>query len=185
MPSPLTKASWDKYLGDGVLALFLDGAPQIQAERALAAVRAIVAHVDAWNEGQHHPGAFALAGRIRTIAALHQGYVLAGVFDDGRRAEFTVLGPAMNALSRIERRAKEVDADFVASDSALDLLSPSTIETLDLRTLARRQVDDEDELPKLSAVSFAGIPPTPICGLHENGISVTAQGRTVAPTAQV
>ncbi len=88
----------DKYIGDGVLALFLDGTPETQAERALTSVRTIVSRVDVWNDRRQRAGDARSAGRIRTIAALHEGFVLAGVFDDGGRAEFTVLGPAKCAV---------------------------------------------------------------------------------------
>ena len=70
---------------------------------------------------------------LRVIVALHTGEVLAGVFDDGLRAEFTVLGPAMNALSRIERRAKEDDLDLVASKRFVRLLEQSAYPDLTLR----------------------------------------------------
>jgi class 3 adenylate cyclase len=46
---------------------------------------------------------------------------LVGVFDDGVRAEYTVLGPAMNALSRIEARAKAAEIEVAASGDFLAL----------------------------------------------------------------
>ena len=142
----------DKYIGDGVLALLLEGEPRQQAERAVAAVHSVMDQIDAWNGRRAvRPSD---VGPVRAIAAVHHGPVLAGVFDDGRRAEFTVLGPAMNALARLERRAKEEDVDVLASDSALGLLSPSTLADLDLRRLPRRAQDDREELPDVAAVSF-------------------------------
>lgn len=137
----------DKYLGDGVIALFLEGAPQRQAADALAAARAAVLHLDAWNLERTRNGEPPLA----TIVALHGGNVLAGVFDDGRRAEFTVLGPAMNALPRIERRAKDAGVDVVASLPFLDLLPPSARDTL---RLERLPPSEDADLPDLAVVSF-------------------------------
>jgi adenylate cyclase len=129
----------DKYLGDGVLALFLEGSPQMQAERALEAVQEILRDVTSRN-GER---AYAFQPKLRVIAALHSGSVLAGVFDDGRRAEFTVLGPAMNALSRIERRAKEAEVDILASKKFVRLLPPQVQGRLVMHPLARRKSDCE------------------------------------------
>lgn len=112
----------DKYMGDGVLALFLEGEPANQAENALAAARAVATRFETINIERLRRG----DPPLRTIMALHCGEVLAGVFDDGHRAEFTVLGPPMNALSRIERRGKEADVDIVASLAFLDALPALT-----------------------------------------------------------
>lgn len=138
----------DKYMGDGVLALFLEGTPEEQAGAGLQAVTDIFQEFEVWNASR------AAAGRppLRTIAALHRGIVLTGVFDDGRRAEFTVLGPAMNALARIERRAKEADADVLASKGFLRLLAEPVRARLRVERLPRREGDDE--LPDVCAVSL-------------------------------
>ena len=111
----------DKYLGDGVLVLFLQGDAPTQARNALAAARAAAEGLRTWNAERGRRG----EPGLRTIMSLHAGEVLAGVFDDGCRAEFTVLGQPMNELPRIERRAKEADADVAASSGFLDLLRPA------------------------------------------------------------
>ena len=134
----------DKYIGDGVLAVFLDGAPGQQAEAALGAALDIYHQIEV---RKGHPDA---VSGIRVVATLHRGHVLAGVFDDDRRAEFTVLGPAMNALSRMERRAKELDADLVVSKKFLRLLQGFTRARLHAQSVARRPGDEE--LPDLLIV---------------------------------
>ena len=116
----------DKYVGDGVNALFLDGTEREQATRALATIDAIFSALDHWNVLRDRSG----DPRLRVIVVAHCGRVLAGVFDDGRRAEFTVLGPVMNDLSRIERRAKEADKDAVVSADLLDRLDPTARNTV-------------------------------------------------------
>jgi adenylate cyclase len=121
----------DKYLGDGVLALFLDGEPNDQARNALAAARSITEQFRAINMERRKRG----DPLLETIVALHCGDVLAGVFDDGHRAEFTVLGPAMNAVSRIERRGKEADAAIVASLAFFEALTPFERRGLDSKRL--------------------------------------------------
>ncbi len=119
----------DKYIGDGVLAVFLDGPPEHQAVQALKSARAILDRIKADGAGS------------RVTTTLNCGHVLAGVFDDGRRAEFTVLGPAMNALSRIERRSKEADLDLVVSKRFLRLLPSRATSGLDISPIFRHLND--------------------------------------------
>ena len=130
----------DKYLGNGVLAVFLDGTPEQQATQAIDAALDVLNRLGS----DHAPE------KLRVTATLHRGLVLAGVFDDGRRAEFTVLGPAMNALSRMERRSKDADLDLVASKRFLRLLPTGRTSRLDMRPVSRRA--DSNELPDIFAV---------------------------------
>ena len=108
----------DKYVGDGVLALFLESGAGRQATAALGAAGAISNAIDDLNRRREAAG----LPLLRVILSIHAGQVLAGVFDDGRRAEFTVLGACMNDLSRIERRAKEANCDVVASTEVVQAI---------------------------------------------------------------
>jgi adenylate cyclase len=136
----------DKYLGDGVLAIFLDGTPEQQAVRAFEAASEILRPLDAWKSHTDAPSG------IHVIATLHCGFVLAGVFDDGRRAEFTVLGPAMNALPRMERRSKEANLGVVVSKRFLRLLPPSIRARIHTRPVERQMEDGQ--LPDIFSVRF-------------------------------
>ena len=106
----------DKYIGDAVLAQFVFGQPGAQA--ALACTLSIRRRMAALNADRAREGLFTL----RLVVALHAGDLLVGVFDDGVRAEYTVLGPAMNALARIETQAKAAEIEVAASGDFLDLL---------------------------------------------------------------
>jgi class 3 adenylate cyclase len=136
----------DKYLGDGVLAVFLDGSPEEQAARAFDAANEILRPLNTWRSHDEMPSG------THVIATLHCGFVLAGVFDDGRRAEFTVLGPAMNALPRMERRSKQANLGVVASKRFLRLLTPSRRARLDARPVGRRPGDED--VPDILSVRF-------------------------------
>ncbi|WP_298958229.1 adenylate/guanylate cyclase domain-containing protein [uncultured Methylobacterium sp.] len=133
----------DKYVGDGVLAQFLDGTAAQQAAAALACADEISRRMEAANGERVARGLPALAVTV----ALHAGEVLVGVFDDGRRAEFTVLGPAMNALARIERRAKNDGLPLAASKRFLRSLGARA--PADWRRLPRRA--GEEDCPDLVA----------------------------------
>ncbi|NNM74227.1 adenylate/guanylate cyclase domain-containing protein [Enterovirga aerilata] len=139
--------SVDKYVGDGVLAHFSAGSPPEQAEAAMASVREIRARAAEMNLFRREQG----LPEIRLVAALHAGTVLAGILDDGFRAEMTVLGPAMNALARIERRAKLENLDIVSSARFATLLAPSSTNGLVAEPLLRRS--DEAGVPDLVCLS--------------------------------
>lgn len=108
----------DKYIGDAVLAQFIIGTPEEQARAAAACARDIQLRLAEVNTQRRAEDRFV----IRTATALHAGELLVGVFDDGVRAEYTVLGPAMNTLARIEVRAKAADLAVAASEEIVRLL---------------------------------------------------------------
>jgi adenylate cyclase len=122
----------DKYVGDAVLAQFVVGLPADQARAALACARTIRARLARLNRARTAQGRFPL----RVAVALHAGDVLVGVFDDGTRAEYTVLGPAMNTLARIESRAKAANLDVAASEDFLRLTGPILPEGVALAPVA-------------------------------------------------
>ncbi|GJD34451.1 adenylate/guanylate cyclase domain-containing protein [Methylobacterium aerolatum] len=108
----------DKYIGDAVLAQFITGTPEAQARAAATCALDIQARLARVNGEREAAGLFP----IRTATALHAGNLLVGVFDDGVRAEYTVLGPAMNTLARIEARTKAADLAIAASPEIVALL---------------------------------------------------------------
>ncbi|MCI9882315.1 MULTISPECIES: adenylate/guanylate cyclase domain-containing protein [Methylobacterium] len=132
----------DKYVGDGILAQFIVGRPQAQAEAMLACARTIVARLVSLNGDRRRDG----RPELRVTMALHAGEVLVGVFDDGHRAEFTVLGTAMNRLARIEARAKAADLTLAASDDVIRLLSPATHAVLRLSGMPPSECRDTRDM---------------------------------------
>lgn len=164
----------DKYVGDGVIALFLDGPEREQATRALATMDAIFNALERWNELREQSG----DPGLRVIAVAHCGRVLAGVFDDGRRAEFTVLGPVMNDLSRIERRTKEEDKDVVVSADLLDRLDPEARKAVVAAAL--EPSEDAAMMPALFALKFSrGADLQVVAGCVRGAIGRLARARAV------
>ncbi len=108
----------DKYIGDAVLAQFVTGTPQEQAQAAAACALDIQARLAEVNTRRRAEDRFV----IHTATAIHAGNLLVGVFDDGVRAEYTVLGPAMNMLARIEVRAKAANLAIATSEDIVRLL---------------------------------------------------------------
>lgn len=108
----------DKYVGDGVIARFTEGRPTEQAVMARRAVDRVRARLAEANEDRAAAG----LQPLRLSFALHAGTVLVGMLDDGLRAEITVLGAPMNALARIEGRAKSDGVEILASKRFARLL---------------------------------------------------------------
>jgi adenylate cyclase len=84
-----------KFLGDGLLAAFgydPDEGPGEACARALAAAR----------EALERNEALAADGLLGLDVALHLGTVFYGNIGAGRRLDFTVIGPAVNELARME-----------------------------------------------------------------------------------
>jgi adenylate cyclase len=105
-----------KFLGDGFLAVFLaDG------ERDMAAVgsavfdasRAIAGRLGELNAIERQSGK---PGLVLDIA-LHAGDVTYGNVGTADRLDFTVIGPTVNEVSRLEGLCKELDRQLLVSDS--------------------------------------------------------------------
>jgi len=102
-----------KFLGDGMLATFAldESGPAPACARALAAAGQAFEAIAALNAER------AAAGRpVMTLdIALHLGDVLYGNVGSDQRLDFTVIGPAVNAASRIEALCGELDCPLLIS----------------------------------------------------------------------
>ena len=108
-----------KFLGDGVLAVFLpsDGANMaIVTPAALAAAREILARVEALNATETAAGNPPLGLDI----ALHAGEVTYGNIGTADRLDFTVIGPAVNEAARLEGLCKELGTPILISKSFME-----------------------------------------------------------------
>ena len=105
----------DKYLGDGLMATF--GTPvagPADAKNALAAARAMLRSVDAWNAERRA----ADQEEVRASIGLDFGPVVLG--DIGaNRLEFAVIGNTVNMASRIEAMTRPLGAQIAASDALI------------------------------------------------------------------
>jgi class 3 adenylate cyclase len=98
----------DKFMGDGMLAVFgVDGRGD-HAARALAAARALrgVAREQRAPDG----------APLRLGIGVHSGQVVAGCLGSGTHLEFTVVGDTVNVASRLEALTKELGHDVLVSE---------------------------------------------------------------------
>lgn len=106
-----------KFMGDGILAIFPDDDPARACARALDAATAQSERVAALNERRRAAALPATGVHV----ALHLGELLYGNVGSPRRLDFTVLGPAVNEVARIEalcgslEQAVIVSSDFAAA----------------------------------------------------------------------
>jgi adenylate cyclase len=111
------RGTLDKYLGDGIMATF--GTPEAapdDAANALAAARAMLASIDAWNRERAARG----EPPLRLSIGLHYGQVVLGDVGSARRLEFAVIGDAVNVASRLEELTRALDARLVVSDALVE-----------------------------------------------------------------
>jgi signal transduction histidine kinase/class 3 adenylate cyclase/ActR/RegA family two-component response regulator len=100
----------DKYIGDGIMALF----PR-SGEDAVRAAIAMQKEIIDYNLGRGRAGYIP----IRTSIGIHSGNLMLGTVGDARRLENTVISDAVNTASRMEGIAKRFDAPILISQSTL------------------------------------------------------------------
>ena len=104
-----------KFIGDGLLAIF----PIIDASLTGIATRNALQAANETLETLHRLADDpVLSGEppLKIVVALHVGQVLYGNIGAADRLDFTVIGPAVNLVSRVEAVAKSLDLPIVVSD---------------------------------------------------------------------
>ena len=103
-----------KFIGDGLLAIFPIGEADAVAVVAKAAIAAAQAAIEAVADLADDP---VMDGEppLDIVIALHAGTVHYGNIGAADRLDFTVIGPAVNLVSRIENAAKMLGQKIVVS----------------------------------------------------------------------
>jgi len=104
-----------KFIGDGLLAIFpIDEAAQAD----VAAQNAMNAAMEALDAVGRLAGDFVMTGEppLKIVVALHAGTAIYGNVGSAERLDFTVIGPAVNLVSRVEAVAKALHEPIVVSD---------------------------------------------------------------------
>jgi adenylate cyclase len=107
----------DKYLGDGLLAVFgMTESRDDDALRALRAAHAMQAALRAHNDVRTARGLPALEHGI----GVHHGEAIAGNIGTAQRLQFTVIGDVVNIASRLEQATKHEPVSVLFSEAAVD-----------------------------------------------------------------
>ncbi len=106
----------DKFIGDGIMALFgvEDGGPA-GARAALAAARRMAEALEALNLDLMAE----LREPLRMGVGLHFGQTIVGEMGYGRAVSLTAIGDTVNVASRLEALTKELDVQMVVSTAVL------------------------------------------------------------------
>jgi adenylate cyclase len=130
-----------KFMGDGILAVF-HGARGDACRSALdagEAARSAIARLNAERAAAGLPvTSFTLA--------LHEGEVLSGNVGSQERLDFTVIGPAVNELSRIQAMSRSLDQPVLVSASFAAACGDQRARLVSLGRYALRGVGRPQEL---------------------------------------
>lgn len=125
----------DKYLGDGLLAVFETADETTSATAALQATAGIGSALTAFNKMLAAEGAPAVAIGI----GLHLGDLVLGEIGAAGNAPRTLIGDTVNAASRLEGKTKELGVEVLVSAALLRSAGVDTA-SLDMITLDLRGV---------------------------------------------
>lgn len=142
----------DKFLGDGVMALFGIGAdPRAASRAALDAARAMSLACAELNQQRLSE----FAEPIRIGIGIHLGPAIIGELGYGRAMSLTAIGDTVNIASRLETLTKDYAAQLVVSEPvartagiSLDAFPAHVVHIRGrAQPLAVRAIDDARELP--------------------------------------
>jgi adenylate cyclase len=131
-----------KFVGDGLLAIFpvVDSA---DAPRAAAEALAAAAEAQARLSELRQRLTADIGSDLEVVVALHYGVATYGNIGSADRLDFTVIGPAVNLVSRIETIGKSLDLRLIVSDDFAKVYG-QPLKPLGLHTL--RGLDQPHEL---------------------------------------
>lgn len=152
----------NKFMGDGILALFGATRPlpaSEHARRAAAAALDIVAGLDELRRRWSRPD-------LRIGIAVHTGEAVVGLVGSADRVEFTAIGDTVNVTSRLESLCKQHGVSILVSGPTAELLG-TTAKTRPLgetpvrgrkATIAVFELQDLEKLPAPPLVAVAVAP---------------------------
>ena len=104
-----------KFIGDGLLAIFPIDASESARDASHNAMQAAMQALEAVRHLSEDPSMLGEPA-LQIVVALHAGTVIYGNVGAVDRLDFTVIGPAVNLVSRVENVAKALDEPIVLTD---------------------------------------------------------------------
>ena len=106
----------DKFIGDGVMALFgIESGPQAGCREALAAARLMSERLGELNLSLRAE----FDQPLRIGVGIHAGPTIVGEMGYGRATAITAIGDAVNTASRLEALTKDYDCELVVSEETV------------------------------------------------------------------
>jgi adenylate cyclase len=135
----------DKFIGDGVMALFGIGrGAQTGCREALAAARLMSERLAELNLSLR----VELDRPLRIGIGIHCGPVIVGEMGYGKAAAITAIGDAVNTASRLEALTKEYDCELVVSDETVARAG------LDFSEFPRHEIEIRGKREMLAVTTF-------------------------------
>ena len=131
-----------KLIGDGILAIFTNDSSEEACRRALAAHTALRARLGALNERRRAESLPA----TEIYLGLHIGEVFFGNIGSAERLDFTVVGPAVNEVARIEAMCRQLEQRVVTSSAFAAAAGEARSRLVSLGRYALRGVRRPEEL---------------------------------------
>jgi adenylate cyclase len=128
----------DKFIGDGVMALFgVERGTEAGCRDALAAARAMSGRLAELNRALGHD----LEHPLRIGIGIHAGPAIVGEMGYARATSVTAVGDAVNTASRLESLTKELGAELVVSQRVAQAagLDPANFQRRDVEIRGRRE----------------------------------------------
>ncbi|HEY3168612.1 MAG TPA: adenylate/guanylate cyclase domain-containing protein [Candidatus Binatia bacterium] len=128
----------DKFIGDGVMALFgVDSGPELGSRQALAAAKTMVANVNALSQTL----AEELAEPLKIGVGIHCGPAVVGRMGYGSTVHVTAIGDTVNVASRLQDLTKEYSCQLIISEQVAEQagLAVSALPRYELTVRNRRE----------------------------------------------
>lgn len=142
----------DKFIGDGVMALFaVEGTAADGARQALVAAKLMAQRLDELNQSL----ASELEEPLRIGIGIHVGPVIIGEMGYEEATSLTAVGDSVNTASRLETITKEYKAQLVVSEAVAELAK------IDLSGFPSHEIDVRGRSEKITArivVAAADLP---------------------------
>jgi adenylate cyclase len=145
----------DKFVGDGVMALFgIENGPQAGCREALAAARLMSQRLGELNLSLSAE----LDVPLRIGIGIHAGPTIVGEMGYGGAAAITAIGDAVNTASRLEGLTKEYDCELVVSEEMVERAG------LDLSVFPRYQIEIRGKREMLAVRTLERATDLPVAG---------------------
>jgi adenylate cyclase len=132
-----------KLIGDGILAVFTAETSEVACRHAMAAEVTLRLHLGRLNQRR----AFEGLPTTEIYLGLHIGEVSYGNIGSKDRLDFTVVGPAVNEVSRIAAMCRSVDRELLVSEAfAAAMAGPERAKLVSVGRYALRGVEQPQHL---------------------------------------
>ena len=143
----------DKFIGDGVMALFgLDSGVEAGCREALAAARGMSERMQSLNAALIHDH----AEPLRIGIGIHTGPAIVGEMGYGKAVSITAVGDSVNTASRIEGLTKTYACELVISEAV------ALRAGLDLGDAPRHEIEIRGRVERLMVRTFASARDLPV-----------------------